>query len=67
MGKYELTLLVRDSNDETKFQSKDTVVSNDMVHLLSQFLLVVARVLKFERDRDVTEAKYALSDDDIPF
>lgn len=66
-GKYELTLLVRDSSDPTKFQSRDTIHSEDMVHLLSQFLLVVTRVLKTERDRDVMEAKYGPPDDDIPF
>mgnify|MGYP006887610525 CR=1 FL=1 len=59
--KYELTLLVRDSKDPTKFLTKETVISDDMVHLLSQFMLVITRVLKLEKNRDVAD------DDDIPF
>lgn len=60
MKKYELTLLVRDPIDPMKFLTRETVISDDMVHLLSQFLLVITRVLKLEKDRDVV-------DDDIPF
>lgn len=61
--KYELTLITHD--DEGKFKQMDKVVSDDLVHLLAQFILVIATVT--EKERDELRNLNTLPEDDIPF
>lgn len=60
MIQFELTLVYRDNG---KVKSIDRVVGNDLVELLSQFMLVIATL---QRKSDY-EHRGLTNDDDIPF
>lgn len=62
--KFELTFVVRNPNDSFRFQSSDIIKSDDLIHLLSQFMMVLVRVQKdvFEQEKRSYEGA-----DDVPF
>lgn len=57
---FELTLTVREP-ESFKFKAVNTVKSNDLIQLLSQFMLVIVTTAKEYYEKN------GVSDDDIPF
>lgn len=65
--KFELTLVVRSMDPNRQFvaDSISKVVSDDFVHLLSQFMIVIVTEHRRLMEEAIRELKR--QDDDIPF
>lgn len=64
MKQFELTLVWRDSN--TKIKSIDKIEADNLIHLLSQFNMMVLMIQQKIADEEINEFKKVI-DDDIPF
>lgn len=60
--KYELTLTIR---NEDKFESLDKILADDLLHLVSQFNMVILQVQRKEHDEEMLAIR--MENDDIPF
>jgi hypothetical protein len=63
MKKFELTLIHRNLNECFTLRSENKIEADDMIHLLSQFQLVVASVTREIMEDEIRQSE----DDDIPF
>lgn len=65
MIKFELALTVYRDNEVS---SSNRLISNDLVHLLSQFMILLIGIQKEVVERELVETiSNRLQDDDIPF
>lgn len=64
--KYELRLDITDNED--KFVSFDVIKADNMVHLITQFQLVIVNAMRkhYEKELEDFKAQYGVNDD-IPF
>lgn len=61
--KYELTLASKGTRNDFSVDSYDRIVADNLVSLLSQFIVLVASLHR----RELEEAGATPNDDDIPF
>jgi len=63
--KYELRLDVTD--EQGKFVSFDVIKADNMVHLVTQFQLVIANAMRKHYEKELENLRARHIDDDIPF
>jgi hypothetical protein len=60
---YELRVTCRGNNKDFSVESYDVIMADNLVSLLSQFILLIATLHR----RELEEANVKNDDDDIPF